>query len=221
MKILFFVFLAVLLTACEPRQRDTKNLPWKISVSESGATQVLGVNIGEDSLKQVSTTLRSIADTAVFENDKGKLHLESYFGKVMIGMLEGRIVADLDANEDFLKTAKEQAKSRDATPNNNWKYKLSYENGAKANEMRVWRLVYMPTGQYEEKQIKFFGVPEETIKVTETAHYRLFPSKGLAVLWDTDGGEIFYYVAPKEFARLKASLPMEVVQPKQKKLEDE
>lgn len=222
MKILFFAVLLVFLTACEPRQRDTENLPWKTSVTDAGATHVFGVNVGEDSLKQVSISLQSIAETALFENDRGgALNLESYFGKVMIGLLEGRIVADLDATAAFLKTVKEKAKKREATPNNNWKYKLDYESSTKANEMKVWRLVYMPTGQYEEKQIKFFGVPEETIKVTETAQYRLFPSKGMAVLWDTEGGEIFYYVAPRDFARLQTSLPMEIVQPKPERLNDE
>ena len=214
MKYAFFILL-ILLTACTPKERNTKNVPWKTSITESGATQVFGVAVGEVSLKELSIALKKIADTALFETPSGELSIESYFGKTMIGLLEGRIIADLETEDAFLQTERKYAKKRDSTPNNNWKYKLTTEGLEKIVEMKVWRLVYLPTGQYEEKQIKFFGEPEEIINLSKTAHYRLFPSKGIALLWDTDGGEIFYYVAPKDFSRLKESLPREIVRPKE------
>lgn len=210
-----FITLLILLTACESRERDTKNLPWKTSVTASGATQVFGIAIGEVTLKELSLRLRKISDTALFETPKGELSIESYFGKVAIGLLEARIIADLEVSDEFLNTERQHAKNRDSTPNNNWKYQLTTEGLAETVNKVVWRMVYLPTGQYEEKQIKFFGKPEEIIKITKTAQYRLFPSKGIALLWDTDGGEIFYYVAPKDFLRLKESLPMKVVRPKE------
>ncbi|MCK5813026.1 MAG: hypothetical protein KAH03_02165 [Cocleimonas sp.] len=214
MKYLFFILLA-LLTACEPRERDTKNLPWKVSITESGATNVFDIAVGEVTLKELSIRLKKIADTALFQTPKGSLSIESYFGKTTIGLLEGRIIADLDANDEFLKAELNHAKDRDSTPNNNWKYQLSTEGAREIVSMRIWRLVYIPIAEYEEKQIKFFGKPKEIINVTKTAQYRLFPDKGIALLWDTDGGEIFYYVAPKDFPQLKASLPMEIVRPKE------
>ncbi|HIO92258.1 MAG TPA: hypothetical protein EYG68_05355 [Leucothrix mucor] len=210
MKVLFFTLL-VLLSACEPQKKDTENLPWKISITDSGATRVMGMDIGEITLKGISIRLNHIANTLMFETSKGELNVESYFGRIMIGLLEGRIIADLDASDEFLDRERKSSTGREATPNNNWQYKLSIKAEKEIIKMRVWRMVYMPVTQYEEKQIKFFGEPEETIKVTETAVYRLYPKKGLAILWDSNGGEIFYYAAPKEFARLKASLPMESV----------
>jgi hypothetical protein len=214
MKYAFFILL-ILLTACEPKERNTKNLPWKTSITATGATQVFDVAVGEVTLKALSIKLKKIADSALFETPEGKLSIESYFGKTMIGLLEGRIIADIEADNAFLKTERQYAKNRESTPNNNWKYKLTTEGLEKIITMTVWRLVYLPTGQYKEKQIKFFGEPEEIITLSKTAHYRLFPRKGIALLWDTEGGEIFYYVAPKDFPRLKASLPMKIVRPKE------
>jgi len=181
MKYFFFIVIAFL-TACEPRERDTKNLPWKTSVTESGATEVFGLAVGEMTLKELSIRLKKIADTALFETSKGELSIESYFGKTSIGLLEGRIIADLDASDEFLKTERKHAKNRDSTPNNNWKYQLSTEGAAKIVNMRVWRFVYIPVAEYEEKQIKFFGEPDEIINVTKTAQYRLFPDKGIGAL---------------------------------------
>jgi len=214
MKKLFFIVL-ILLSACEPKERDVTNLPWKTSITESGATRVFGINVGDITLKELSIKLKKIADTALFETPQGDLSIEAYFGKTTIGLLEGRIIADLDAGDEFLKTERKRAKDRNPTPNNNWKYQLSTEGATEIVDMNIWRLVYMPIGQYEEKQIKFFGEPEEIIKVTETAQYRLFPEKGIVLLWDTEGGEIFYYVAPRDFERLKQQLPMEVIHPKE------
>ena len=214
MKTLFFSLL-VLLTACTAKERDTQNLPWKTSITESGATQVFGIAVGEVTLKELSIRLKKISDSALFETPKCVLSLEAYFGKTMIGLLEGRIIVDLEAGSAFLKTERQYARDRDSTPNNNWKYKLSTEGLAQTVDMIIWRMVYIPTGEYEQKQIRFFGKPEEIIKVTETAQYRLYPSKGVALLWDIEGSEIFYYVAPKDFLRLKASLPMEIVRPKE------
>ncbi len=215
MKYFFFIVIVILLTACEPTEKDTKNLPWKTSITKSGATEVFGLAIGEITLKELSIGLKKIAQSALFETPNGELSIESYFGKTTIGLLEGRIIADLDASDDFLKTEKNHAKKRDSTPNNNWKYQLSTEGEAEIVNMKVWRLVYIPVAEYKEKQIKFFGEPNEIINITKTAQYRLFPNKGIALLWDTDGGEIFYYVAPRDFARLKASLPMKIVRPKE------
>lgn len=213
MKSIFFSLLVflILLTACNPKERDTQNLPWKTSITASGATQVFGISVGEVTLKELSIRLKKISDSALFETPKGVLSLEAYFGKTMIGLLEGRIIVDLEADSAFLKTERQYARERDSTPNNNWKYKLSTEGLAQTVDMVIWRMVYIPTGEYEQKQINFFGKPKETIKVTETAQYRLYPNKGIAVLWDTEGSEIFYYVAPKDFSRLKASLPMKIV----------
>jgi len=52
---------------------------------------------------------------------------------------------------------------------------------------------------------------EEIIKLNDTAEYRLYPSKGMVLLYDTAGKEIFYYAAKKDFKRLKDSLPKKII----------
>ena len=91
---------------------------------------------------------------------------------------------------------------RKPTPNNLWQYKLDEAQTLKALDMKVWRFMYIAIAGYEEKQIDFFGEPASIEKVTETAEYRFYPKKGMVVLWDTAGKEIFYYTSPSEFTRL-------------------
>jgi len=206
----FILSVFTLLVACGSATDDKiKNyLPWKVTATSDNATHVLGIDIGKTTFKELMFALQLLAEPALFEDKDGKLTLEAYFGKKKFGILEARLVAEIDADKAVLKTMLKEQVGRDSTPSNHWKYQLSVKNTRIANDLRVWRLVYMPVSDYETKQIKFFGTPEETIKINDTAQYLLFPSKGLIVLWDTAGKEVFYYVAKKDFARLRKSLPM-------------
>ncbi len=202
--------LILLLSACGAKDKEAakNSLPWKATANSDTATHVLGVDVGTMTFKELMFALQLLAEPALFQSKDGKLTLEAYFGKKKFGLLEARLVAEMDADEALLqKMLKEQA-GRDSTPSNHWKYKLNIENTRLANKQRVWRLIYLPVADYDLKQIRFFGEPAEKIQVNDTAQYLLFPSKGTIVLWDTAGKEIFYYAAKKDFERLKKSLPM-------------
>lgn len=186
-------------------------LPWQVSITENGATHILGVDIGEITFKELMFKLKLLAEPALFETPEGVLFLEASFGKKKFGILEARLIAEMEADQSVFKTMKDGNAGRDSTPSNHWKYSLSVKSTKVANDLRVWRLVYLPVADFELKQMKFFGEPKEKIQVTDNAQYWLYPEKGMALLWDKEGKEIFYYAAPKDFARLKKSLPTKVV----------
>jgi len=213
MKRLIFIGFFLFLSACDAPDKETlnANLPWQASTKSDGSTQVLGVDIGKVTFKDMMFKLQLLAEPALFEAPDGKLTLEAYFGKKKFGVLEARLVAEMDAEESLLKMMLAEQVERDSTPSNNWKYSLSVKNTKLANDLRVWRLIYMPVSDYEPKQMKFFGEPEEKLKINETAEYWFYPQRGMVLLYDTDGKEIFYYVAKRDFARLKELLPKEIV----------
>ncbi len=186
-------------------------LPWQVSTTANGATHVLGVDIGETTFKELMFKLKLLAEPALFETPEGNLFLEASFGKKKFGVLEARLIAEMEADQSIFKAMKEGNTGRDSTPSNHWKYSLSIESTKVANDLRVWRLMYLPIADFEKKQMQFFGEPQEKIQVTDNAQYWLYPNKGMALLWDKEGKEIFYYAAPKDFPRLKKSLPTNVV----------
>ncbi len=205
--------LFLFLSACDtPDTNDQEkikaNLPWKVHTTADGSTHVLGVDIGNTTFKQLMFKLQLLAEPALFEASDGTLTLEAYFGKKKFGMLEARLIVEMDADEALLKTFLAEQMGKDSTPSNHWKYALSVKNTRIANDLRVWRLVYLPVADYDLKQMKFFGEPQEILKINNTAEYWLYPSKGMALLYDSDGKEIFYYVAPRDYQRLRKSLPM-------------
>ena len=204
----------LLISACDnnTEQSLNKSMPWKAAVTADGYTNVLGVDIGKDTFKEIMFKLQLLAEPALFETKDGKLSLEAYFGKKRFGALEARLIAEMDADQTLLKQMlDEKVGDREATPSNLWKYKITVKSTKIANDLRVWRLIYLPVSDYEIKQMKFFGEPDEKLKVSKTAEYWLYPSRGIALLYDTAGKEIFYFVAPKEFQRLRDALPKEAV----------
>jgi len=213
MKGIFLIFFLFVLSACDladtqDKQKTKANLPWNVVTSADGSSHVLGVDIGNTTFKQLMFKLQLLAEPALFEAADGTLTLEAYFGKKKFGMLEARLIAEMDADETLLKTLLKEQMGKDSTPSNHWKYTLSVKNTRLANDLRVWRLVYLPVADYDLKQMKFFGGPQEILKINNTAEYWLYPSKGMALLYDSDGKEIFYYVAPRDYERLRKSLPM-------------
>ena len=214
MKKVIWISLLLLISACDnnTEQSLNKSMPWKAAVTADGYTNVLGVDIGKDTFKEIMFKLQLLAEPALFETKDGKLSLEAYFGKKRFGALEARLIAEMDADQSLLKQMlDEKVGDREATPSNLWKYKITIKSTKIANDLRVWRLIYLPVSDYEIKQMKFFGEPDEKLKVSETAEYWLYPSRGIALLYDTAGKEIFYFVAPKEFQRLRDALPKEAV----------
>ncbi len=210
--IFILVGMVFLITACDStKEKLNQKLPWDVSTTSDGLVQVFDLSVGDMTFKQTMFKLRLLAEPAVFEAPDGQLTLEAYFGKKKFGILEARLIAEMDADESLLKTMVLEKTERESTPSNNWKYSLSIQNTKAANELRVWRLIYLPVSDYEPKQMGFFGKPEEIIKLSDTAEYRLYPSKGMVLLYDTAGKEIFYYAAKKDFKRLKDSLPKEPI----------
>jgi len=209
MKTLISLLLCLLLASCNQSDEVVPaddNLPWKIKTLENGRTEVFGISPGHITLREFAKRFNELADIKLFQKPNNTLFLEAYLGKVRVGRFEARLVAELDAPDELLESIREQGIDRKPTPNNLWQYNLSSEQILSALDLRVWRFMYISIADYEEKQIDFFGKPAETQKVGETTEYRLFPEKGLVVLWDTDGKETFYYVSPEDFPRLKAAL---------------
>ena len=209
MKTLISLLLCLLLISCKQSDKAVPadgNLPWKIKILENGHTEVFGISPGNITLRDFAMRFNELADIKLFQKPDNTLFLEAYLGKVRIGRFEARLVAELDASDELLKNILEQGIDRKPTPNNLWQYNLSSEQILSALDLRVWRFMYISIADYEEKQIDFFGKPDEVQKVGETTEYRLFPEKGLVVLWDTDGKETFYYVSPDDFLRLKTAL---------------
>ena len=210
--VILFVALVIGVTLAQwlSSTDENVNLPWDIKITPSGATQVFNLDIGQITLKQMMQALHKIAEVNIFEDRQGQHILEAYFAKTKLGYFDAILIAELDAKPQKLSDFVEKLTvgQRAATPSGRWKYVLSESMMQEANAMRVWRLIYIPIAQYETVTLqKQFGEPDSKERLNDELNYWYYPKKGLAILHDTSGREIFYYVAKDEFSRLKMSLP--------------
>lgn len=208
MKTLFLCLTCFVIASCNSSTSSVENrqLPWMIQSDSTGVTEVFGIHPGETTLSEFAKHFQELADVRLFQKPDNSLLLEAYLGKTKIGKFDARLVAELDAPDALLESILASATGRKPTPNNYWQYSLNDAQLTQALGLRVWRFMYIPIANYEQKQIEFFGEPDSIKKVTDTAEYRYYSSKGVVVLWDKEGKETFYYTSPKEFSRLTQAL---------------
>ncbi|MEE9352027.1 MAG: hypothetical protein V3U78_07170, partial [Thiotrichaceae bacterium] len=95
-------------------------------------------------------------------------------------------------------------------PSGKRKFVLSKKGIEGANELRVWKLAYLPEANYSNVQLRqFFGEPENIKVVTSEIDAWFYPSKSLVIIYDKEGREIFYYSARKEYQRLVDSVSLQ------------
>ena len=208
MKTLFLCLTCFVIVSCNSStsSADKQVLPWMIEVESSQSTKVFGITPGKVTLSEFAKHFHELVDVKLFQKPDNSLFLEAYLGKTKIGKFDARLVAELDAPQPLLESILASANDRKPTPNNYWQYSLNDSQLKEALSLRVWRFMYIPIANYEEKQIGFFGKPDSIKKVTETAEYRYFSKKGVVVLWDKEEKETFYYSSPNEFERLTKAL---------------
>jgi len=190
-------------------EKAKDNLPWQIEQVEDGSTRVFGLDVGRLTLQELMMDLHKIAELSVFEDENKHLVLEGYFGKVTLGVFEAKLIAEMDATQEQLRPMIVLNEEREGTPSGRWKYDvLDPEHVRQTNQMRVWKLVYVPVANYEPAVIeKYFGKPASKESVSDEFHYWYYPDKNFVILESAKGKETFYYVAKQDYQRLLKDLP--------------
>ena len=180
-------------------QRRT-DLPWQITVSPDGGSQVFGLALGSATLADAMAKFGGLEGLAVFEPKTGPMSLEAYFGNVQHGPLKAKVIVALEASNEELAAIRERGRRREGSPSGDWKYRLSDAPGDHAAR-RIKVLTYLPgtRGLDTEFFRARFGEPAATLQETEQGVSWFYPLLGLSVLIDDNAGEVLEYQAPRDF----------------------
>lgn len=199
----------LLLSACGKSEHPqaVDNLPWQVTKTAEGHTQVFHIELGKTTLRQAIELLHSFPELAVMQAPSNEYSLEAYFGKQRLGVFEAKLVAELAADPTNLdKFAKEHIK-REPQASGAWRLTVSEENQKLANDFPIKTLIYIPVVNYEPDIIlSRFGAGSEVVKLTDTVDAWFYADRGLAMLIDAKGGDIFYYSSLADFPQLKAKI---------------
>ncbi|OHC65225.1 MAG: hypothetical protein A3H93_06125 [Rhodocyclales bacterium RIFCSPLOWO2_02_FULL_63_24] len=194
----------------EPAPPVTHGMPWQIEHPGPGQSRVFGLTLGGSAPSTLADALRLAKEAptlALLTPQDAPAALEAYFESVSLGALTGKLVLSIAASPTELEAMRSNAAKTDHLETGIRKYALHDADRQRAERLPLAAIAFIPAASLDEAVIlQRFGTPAERIRQGETLEHFLYPAQGLDIVLDSKGKEVLQYVAPAEFARLRAPL---------------
>ena len=209
--LIFLTIIIVAFLSLKPgAERSTKiidGLPWQIETLPDGTSRVFGITPGRSTLGDAREQLGDDMELAIIVATGQDDGLEMYYQRYTAGMFSGKLVLSADIEAGTL----EQLLSRAARPKHlrsgARKFRLNPDDLPVAYQAAVKSITFIPTVDFDEQTVvKRFGTPAEKIRSNDQVIHFLYPDKGLDLIINPAGKDILQYVAPRDFAALRAPL---------------
>ncbi|MGD8842164.1 MAG: hypothetical protein PVJ83_01705 [Gammaproteobacteria bacterium] len=207
--ILVVVFVAALLL--RPHDGDLQpleGLPWQIESLEDGASRVFGVTLGRDTLGSAREHLGPDMELAIVVSGDEAGALEMYYGHYRAGPFNGKLVLAGELDEATLLQLRQRAGAPKYLDSGARKYHLQPEDLSIGYAAPVVTMTFIPSVALDEEIARTrFGPPQETVRTGDGSTHLLYPALGLDLMLNERHRGVLQYVAPRDFARLRAPLP--------------
>jgi hypothetical protein len=189
------------------QQAPTKavDMPWHIQVIDEQHTQVFGVVLNQTTLEQARERFGKLEGLALFQNGQGEYTLEAYFGKVSFGPLTARLIGVLSIPDEQIDGLIETSVKRVATEDGSIRWTLAQDQQVAQAGRKIRALTYIPgySGMDQAYLEQQFGPADKFKQVDETTQIMFYPTKGLRIMVDNEGKEMFDYVPLSDFSRFE------------------
>nr|VFK50210.1 MAG: hypothetical protein BECKTUN1418E_GA0071001_100154 [Candidatus Kentron sp. TUN]VFK50789.1 MAG: hypothetical protein BECKTUN1418D_GA0071000_10029 [Candidatus Kentron sp. TUN]VFK51289.1 MAG: hypothetical protein BECKTUN1418F_GA0071002_100154 [Candidatus Kentron sp. TUN] len=206
MSIAVLLFFAGTRTEEPVSQQRELYFPWRIEVRPDGLSRVFGITLGKSTLEDAQRIFRDTGDIKMFVSPENQIALEVFFKSVNLNGIRGKFVLGLSSGEETMKAMLERGMRVKSMIDGTRKVTLHPEDLAQLRYVSVTAITYLPSADLEEGVIaQRFGEPEKRIPEQEQAgivHW-FYPHLGLDIVLNGNGKDIFQYVAPREFDRLR------------------
>lgn len=176
-------------------------MPWHVIVHDAEHAEVFGITLNKTTLEQARHHFGQLDGIALFQSETGEYSLEGYFGKVNIGPFGARVIASLDASQQDLAGLTEHTIKRIKTENGSHRWTLKADKQIEQGSRVIKSLSYIPSysGMDQSFIQQRFGEPAQRKIVDDTTQLWFYPDKGIRVMVDNEGKELFEYMAPAYF----------------------
>ena len=187
--------------------QPVQTLPWQIEPLAGGSARVFGLILGEDHLGDAREKLGEDMELAIVARGDEAGSLEMFYSHYTAGLFKGKLVlvgALDDATLLALRNGAGKARYLDSGAR---KYHLRGEELQQAYQALIESITFVPAVDLDEDVVRRrFGSPRESIRVSAETVHLLYPRLGLDVMLNGGHKEVLQYVAPRDFARLRAPL---------------
>jgi hypothetical protein len=191
----------------EPVDRVERNLPWQIESQPDGKSRVLGVLLGQNTLADARHQLGEVPQVALVMAPGETGALEAYFDKFSAGFVSGKLILTVDTTPEMREEMVQRAVKAEYMESSTRRVELGESDRKLADGLLIVAMTFIPTVQLDEPMVRQrFGEPVERIRSADGKEHFLYPAQGLDVVLDANGKELLQYVAPRDFARLRAPL---------------
>lgn len=207
--LVFFVF------SSKDQKQTVKltDMPWQIEISPDGHSRVFGIELGQTTLANLQENWRQFhPEIGLFTDPDLRQRLEAYLGTRRLGYFDAKVILGLEASTAQLAAFAQDKINLKPMPSGDYKQEITEDHILQAYQLPISSITYIPSVKYDQTLLKrYFSEPRETIVLNDKTAFWLYPDKGLAVLLDTEGKEVFHYVVPDKFAELLQHLKLELV----------
>ena len=212
MKLAFQIILGVCLLAfvlfyftIDQNGETASEMPWQITLHDQDHLEVFGIVLNQTTLQQAREQFGQLEGIALYQSEQGLYNLEAYFGKLAIGRFNARLIANLEASQDELEALTLHTVKRVKTEEGSMRWTLNADKQQEQGLRKIRTLSYIP--DYSDLGADFirqhFGEPDSFSVVNDTTQLWVYPQRGVRILIDTQGKELFEYMAPSRFKRLE------------------
>ncbi len=184
--------------------------PWQIEVHEDGLSTVFGFTLGRTTLAEVRRELGEGLKLALLSTDKGDDSVEMYYSHFTAGRISGRLVIVAELAADVISAMRQRAIRSGGAHT----FRMHSDDLPVAMQAPIKTLTFIPLVDLDEDIIiQRFGQAHEIISRNDKLSHYLYPQQGLDLILDKEGKEVMQYIAPRDFAKLRA--PLETIPDKQ------
>ncbi len=206
------VLIGTIYLLTKPELQNAENtkvypLPWKIDVHADGSSTVFGVTLESTTVAELLQLHGIDHELAIISDTNDYSGLEIYYSHFPIGPLQGKLIARVSASQQQLIRMQATAASSSYTGSGSRKFLLSEDDLAQIQSWPIDSISYLPSARLDESIIvDRFGTPEERVRGEDAIEHFLYPSRGLDIALNSEGKELFQYVAPRSFSTLAEPL---------------
>ncbi len=177
--------------------------PWAIETFDDGTSKVLGIHLNKTILSEVVDSIGPPDSIALFAENLDPKSIEIFFNKAPTGPLGAKLVVTIKATKHQALSMMERSTQHTVLGDGTRKFYLQEEDKQTLLSYIISSITLVPSYQGLDAQyfLERFGEPTAKHKETEAAVSWFYPEKGLTLLIDDDGKEVFQYQAPVDFTR--------------------
>lgn len=181
-------------------------MPWQIETTGDGGSRVFGIALGVSTMAEAMRQLGGEPQLAILGKD-GAESVEAYFDSIRLGPLTGKLILSAALTPETVAAMRQRAAKTDYMASGSKRAHLAAADREQVERTPVAAISFIPSVNLDETTVlQRFGPPQERLRGNEHTVHFLYPGKGLDLVLDDKGKELLQYVAPRDFARLRAPL---------------